>query len=167
MAQATALEKAGLVVALCPDTGVYERLATTACRRRLAYEALCAAGTCSTVRSVRAHAAALDDCELGPWIDRLQHIERLTESEVLDAFDNEPLLSACFSCLAKIPTGGAPWQGSWRGNALQDVLNGILDGGILLVVEAHSLEEQRDWARTLLKSGCAFVQTHDAAAPAL
>ena len=166
MARATPLEKAGLVVGLCPDTGVYERLATTACKRHLAYETLCAAGTGPTVRSIRAHVAANQNCDLGPWVDRLQHIDLLEESDVLDAFEDEPLLSACFNCLAEIPAGGAPWQGSWRSNALHDVLKGISDGGILLVVEAHSLEEQRDWARTLLKSGCAFVQTHDGAVPA-
>lgn len=164
---AQTLEKAGLVVALCPDTGVYRRLATTACERHLAFETLRAAGTGSTVSSIRAHAAQDADCDLMPWVDRLQLIDRLSEDDVLDGFEDDPLLNACFSCLAKLPAGGAPWQGSWRSNALHDVLKGISAGGILLVVEAHSFEEQRDWARTLLKSGCAFVQTHDGALPAL
>lgn len=167
MARATSLEKAGLVVGLCPDTDAYERLAIIARKRHLGCEAVRAAGTCTTVRSVRAHAAAHDEFDLDPWVERLQHIDRLAENDVLDAFADEPLLNACFTCLAKIPAGGAPWQGSWRGNALHDVLKGIKDGGILLVVEAHSLDEQRDWARTLLKSGCAFVQTHDDAVSAL
>ena len=164
---AQTLDKAGLVVALCPDTSVYRRLATTACERHLASQTLRAAGTGSTVSRIRAYAAEDTDCDLTPWVERLQLIDHLSETDVLDGFGDDPLLSACFTCLAKIPAGGAPWQGSWRGNALHDVLKGISEGGILLVVEAHSLEEQRVWARTLLKSGCAFVQTHDGALPAL
>ena len=165
MAQATLLEKAGLVVALCPNTGVYERLATTARNRRLGCTSLRAAGSGSTLQTIRDHAAATPDCEFAKWLDRLQPIDRLSEDAVLQAFEHEPILSSCFRCLAKLPVGGAPWQGSWRGNALRDMLKAISQGGILLVVEAHSLEEQRDCARTLLKSGCAFVQTHDGARP--
>lgn len=159
------LEKAGLVVGLCPDLTVYERLASAACERGLEDSHFSAAGTGATVRVAEERMSSKTACKNSAWLDDLHRLERLDEGALLHDVEDDPLLEACFSCLATMPGGGAPWQGSWRGNALNDVIAALGKGGIILVVEARSIEEQRDWARTLLKSGCAFVQTHDGTPP--
>lgn len=94
------------------------------------------------------------------WRERVVLLDHLDDEPFIDE-EQEPLLCACFTCLSKLPSGGAPWQGSWRANVLDGVLKALEEGGIILVVAAQTLDEQRDWARALLKSGCAFVQTHD------
>lgn len=158
-------EKAGLVVGLCPDLTVYERLASTACERGWRDSHFSAAGSGATVRVVEERMGAQVRCKNSAWLDDLHRLDHLDENGLLEDVGDDPLLEACFSRLAAMPGGGAPWQGSWRGNALSDVIAALGKGGIILVVEARSIEEQRDWARTLLKSGCAFVQTHDGTAP--
>lgn len=155
-------EKAGLVVGLCQDTAVFWKLASTAGERGLANSTVRAAGTGEALRALHERGAAAAGHDLAAWRRNLVRLEGLDEGSLLEDED-EPLLCACFSCLSKMPGGGAPWQGSWRGNALGEVVKALGEGGIILVIEAHSLEEQRDWARTLLKCGCAFVQTHDGA----
>lgn len=159
------MERAGLVVGLCPDLTVYERLASVACERGLRDSHFSAAGTVTTVRVVEQRLAEQLLCENSAWLDDLHRLDHLDESGLLEDVGDDPLLEACFLRLATMPGGGAPWQGSWRGNALSEVISALGNGGIILVVEARSIDEQRDWARTLLKSGCAFVQTHDGAAP--
>ncbi len=167
MAQATSpLERAGIVFGLCPDSDVYERLASIASERGLTDSTVRAAGTASTLRTI-GERTSNNGRELSAWTRDLHRIDHLEERALIDDCGDDPLLEACFTCLAKVPSGGAPWQGSWRGNRLNDVIAALSRGGIILVVEARSIEEQRDWARTLLKSGCAFVQTHDSALAAL
>lgn len=166
MARTVPVEKAGLVVGLCPDTSVYERLASAARAKGLTDSTVRAAGTGSTLRNVGERFSMCRDRELPTWARGLRRIDHLDEQTVFDDVGDDPLLEACFNCLARIPGGGAS-QGSWRGNALNDVFSALGKGGIILVVEAHSLDEQTNWARTLLKSGCAFVQTHDGSTSAV
>ncbi len=153
-------DRAGLVVGLCPDTAVYLKLARVANASGLASSSVRAAGTIAAVHAVEDGLAHAESAVAKAWHDRVVPLNQF-EHEPYFAVADEPLLKACFSCLSNIPAGGAPWQGSWRGDKLSEVLRALEEGAILLAVEAHSLEEQRSWARTLLKSGCAFVQTHE------
>lgn len=162
MARALPLsERAGLVVGLCPDPTVYERLAFVADERGLAGSTIRAAGSGSTLRKLDEHGSLKHDRKLANWVRGLHRLDRLEASALLDEVGDDPLLEAGISCLARMPAGGAPWQGSWRSDSLSDVVEALTKGGVILVVEARTLEEQRDWARVLLRSGCAFVQTHD------
>ncbi|MEQ1715148.1 MAG: hypothetical protein ABL907_04060 [Hyphomicrobium sp.] len=152
-------ESAGLVLGLCPDTAVYMRLASTLSGRGLEAGCLRAAGAPAAFSAMET-AALGPDGHFAPWRERILRLEHLDDDPLIDE-ETEPLLGACFSCLSNIPSGGAPWQGAWRANAMDSVLKALGEGAIILAVAAHSLEEQRDWARLLLKCGCAFVQTHD------
>lgn len=149
--------KQGLVVGLCPDTTVYLKLAREADESGFAPGSLRAAGKIATIHAVEHGLADADRSMANAWRESVIVFDHGTTSAV----DEEPLLKACLSCISTIPTGGAPWQGSWRSDTLREVLRALDDGAILLAVEAHSLDERRSWARMLLKSGCAFVQTHE------
>lgn len=169
MAQALSISEktAGLVIGLCPDRTVYERLTSAASARGL---------TQSTVRAAacaRPKEIAVVSARAGSTQVREAHVRELYRVDstdptgaLLDEVGDDPLLEACFASLADMPGGGAPWQGSWRANALSLVVTTLRRGGVIMVVEAHSLEEQRTWARTLLKSGCTFVHTHGESASA-
>ncbi|MEZ5899300.1 MAG: hypothetical protein R3D51_07375 [Hyphomicrobiaceae bacterium] len=152
-------ERAGFVFGLCQDTAVYLKLAYAANASGLAPGTVRAAGKLSALTAIETDLRQGDDALPKAWREHMVPLEHV-DDEPYFANDDEPLLHACFSCLSATP-GGAPWQGSWRRNRLHEVLRAIDEGGILLAVEAHSLDEQRSWARTLLKSGCAFVQTYD------
>lgn len=160
-------EKAGLVLGLCPNLGVYQKLASAVLAGGLTDSTVCAAGTAPTLRGLRELEAPRDDRALSAWNRSLYEIHHLEEQALIEDFAEEPLLNDCFVCLSRMPGGGAPWQGSWRRNGLSDVISALGKGGIIVAVEAHSFSEQRDWARTLLKSGCAFVQMHDGLAPSM
>lgn len=155
-------DKAGLVVGLCQNPAVYERLVCAATVQGLTDSTARAAGTGAALRALgeRLSSTPGEPARVS-WANDFHRLDRLDELSVVDDLSGDPLLEACFKYLAKMPGGGAPWQGSWRSNALTEVVQALRKGGIILVVEAHSLGEQRDWARALLKSGCAFVQTHD------
>ncbi|HMN38654.1 MAG TPA: hypothetical protein PKD49_13225 [Hyphomicrobium sp.] len=153
-------EKLGLVVGLCPDTAVYLKLACVADASGLLPGALRAAGKVAALHAINDRMARSGGVLPEAWRERMVPLNTL-DHEPYFASDDEPLLTACFSCLSTIPAGGAPWQGSWRSDTMGEVLRALEAGAILLAVEAHSVEEQRSWARTLLKCGCAFVQTHD------
>lgn len=154
-------EGAGLVVGVCRDTATYHRLASTVVERGLTSRASCAAGTEAAIFAAARDAGGTSG-EI--WRKKILHFDHLEGGAAFDAH-NEPLLEACFACLSAIPSGSAPWQGSWRGNSLAGVIKALENGAIIFVVEAQSIEEQRNWARALLKSGCALVQTHGGAAP--
>lgn len=156
--------KSAIVVGLCADPSSYRRLAAAVAERGLAADGLRAAGTEVAISAIEQQ-AAFSDPAYAFCRERFVTLEHIDDDPMRDVED-DPLLYACFACLSDIPSGGAPWQGSWRENAFAGVIKALESGAIILVVEAHSFEEQRDWARALLKCGCAFVQTHDGGTPA-
>lgn len=157
-------QKSAIVVGLCSDPSSYRRLAAAVLERGLAADGLRAAGTEVAISAIERQ-ASIGDAAFAFCRERFVTLEHIDDDPMRDV-ESEPLLHECFSCLSDIPSGGAPWQGSWRANAFAGVIKELGRGAIILVVEAHSLEEQRDWARALLKCGCAFVQTHDGRTPA-
>lgn len=160
-------EKTSLVVGLCPDTSVYARLVDAVSNSWLTCSTRRAVGSKVTVRTLESGQIAAGSGDQLVTLGGIEHKDQSHDRDAMSDVSSEPLLRNCFSYLEKVPGGGAPWQGSWRKNALEDVMRSLASGGVLLVVEAHSLDEQRDWARMLLRGGCAFVHTYEAAGAGL
>lgn len=155
---ADGVEGQGLVFALCPDTAVFARLTSKMPVEALTSDAVRIAACGSSFSPENVKAFIEPDAGLKVYMLPGNDLE----GSIADELDDEPLLRACFACLAASPGGGVPWEGSWRANALDVVCRGLRDGGMILVVASDSLDEQRTWARALLQCGCAFVHLHHA-----
>ncbi len=147
----------GLVFAFSSDADVFARLITKMPAQALSSDAvrIAACGTVFQSHDIKEYF----EPHLGLKVYLLP--ANGLEGQIAGHLEDEPLLRACFDCLAANPSGGAPWQGSWRSNSLVDVCRGLRNGGMIFVAASETLDEQRTWARALLQIGCAFVQIHN------
>lgn len=148
----------GLLVALCRDVSGLNRINQYIASAVSTLEPIgrLACGTATHFAGVVRDAA---DQKMGYWrfscVSYVGH-----EDDRISISVGEPLIEACFCCLRAMPGGGFPWQGSWRRDPLKIVCQTLQDGGVILVLAADSLREQRDWTRALLQCQCVFVQVH-------
>lgn len=159
---ASRAEECGLIFAFCPTTDVVARLAGAIQEKLLDSDSVRVAACGSTVNADEAAEAVAKLSRRGIYMLPKTGLK----GESARGFDDEPMLRACFDCLAQLPAGGAPWLGSWRTSTLETVSRGLQEGGVIFVASSESFEEERAWARALLQCGCTLVQIHRMAATA-
>jgi len=155
---AGSLSNSALVVALCPDADVFRRFAAGLRDTSLSVHDVRAAGIARALANIegecQAEASTFPCSRLIPLKDSAAAADDVLHTDI------DPVLEACFDQLATFPRGGAPWQGSWRGDVRDKVRKALEGGAIIVVAVPRSTGDQREWARVLLKSGCDFVHTH-------